>query len=123
MKVEVDESTRQIALKVSDIVNVDEIEAFLITKSYLTFSVDDGSDVADRVVLWYAEEALAVPQIALAILKLSDEEGELGQLAHDVRTEALSEQSKHIEGLFRSFSGLAQRSLDEKQRSWNALFW
>ncbi|WVQ93092.1 hypothetical protein IAU59_000156 [Kwoniella sp. CBS 9459] len=122
----VDEVTRKTALKVSETVNIDEISAVIIVKSYLTFSVEEETDedvVLERALLWYAEEVLAVPQIALAVLKLSDDEGEMGQLAHDVRMETMADPAKYIEGLFRAFSGLAQRDLGEKQRGSHALFW
>ncbi|WWD21286.1 hypothetical protein CI109_105770 [Kwoniella shandongensis] len=123
---DVDESTRRVALKVSDVLGLDEIAAFMMAKSYLTFSVDEETDeekMVERVILWYSEETLAVPQIALALLKLSDDEGPLGQAAHEIRMEVMADPAKYIEGLFRAFSGLAQRDLDEKQRSSSPLFW
>ncbi|OCF35692.1 nuclear pore complex protein Nup188 [Kwoniella heveanensis BCC8398] len=121
-----DEVTRSTALKLSETVDIDEISAFTIVRSYLTFSVEEETDedvILERALLWYAEEVLAAPQIALAVLKLSDDEGEMGQLAYDVRTETMSDPAKYIEGLFRAFSGLAQKDLGEKQRGPNALFW
>ncbi|WVF65419.1 hypothetical protein IAT40_000146 [Kwoniella sp. CBS 6097] len=122
----IDQVTRNTVIKLSETVNIDEVSAFIIVKSYLTFSVEEETDeevILERALLWYAEEVLAVPQIALAVLKLSDDEGEMGQLAHDVRTETMVDPAKYIEGLFRAFSGLAQKDLGEKQRGPNALFW
>ncbi|WVQ73653.1 hypothetical protein IAR50_003233 [Cryptococcus sp. DSM 104548] len=122
----VDDNARKIALEVSDQLDMDEYAAFMATRSYLDFSLDEETNevrFVDRVVLWVAEETLAVPQIALAILKLSDEETALGNLAYDVRVEAIGEPEKYIEGLFRGFSVLAQKEVDEKKRKMDALFW
>ncbi|TYJ52049.1 hypothetical protein B9479_007350 [Cryptococcus floricola] len=120
------DNVRKIALEVSDLLDMNEYAAFLATRSYLDYSLDEETSeerIVDRVVLWVAEETLAVPQIALAVLKLSDDETPLGNLAYDVRVEAIGEPEKYIEGLFRGFSVLAQKEVDERKRKMDALFW
>nr|ODO03849.1 nuclear pore complex protein Nup188 [Cryptococcus depauperatus CBS 7855] len=122
----VDDTTRQLAIRLSDALNIDEIGAFLTTKSYLTYSLDEDTQddkILDRLMLWVAEESLAAPQIALAALRLSNDEGTLGQLAYDVKIEAIGSPTDYIEGLFRAFSGLAQRELKTREREQDPLFW
>lgn len=82
----------------------------------------DEDKVIERLLMWVAEEALAAPQIALAVLRISDDETPLGQLAYDVRVEAIGDPEKYIEGLFRAFSGLAQREVDQKKEL-DPVFW
>ncbi|WRT69208.1 uncharacterized protein IL334_006192 [Kwoniella shivajii] len=131
--VQVDEPTRSLALRLSDRLGIDEISSFMLVKSYQTFSLDEvdldkaeaeeKDHILERIILWYSEEVVATPQIVLAILKISDDEGELGQLANDVRIEVIDDTSKYIEGAFRAFSNLAQRDLHDGERGVHALFW
>ncbi|WVW79510.1 hypothetical protein I302_101479 [Kwoniella bestiolae CBS 10118] len=134
VSIPVDPSIKSLAQRLSETTNIDEVSSYLLVKSYQTFSLDevdlekeeDKDRILDRLILWYSEETLAIPQIVLALLKLSnDDDSELGQLANDVRVDITGgeDTSKYVEGLFRGFSNLAQQSLSEKQRGPNALFW
>ncbi|WWC91063.1 uncharacterized protein L201_006004 [Kwoniella dendrophila CBS 6074] len=128
----IEEAIRSLAVKLSDTLDINEISSLLIVKSYQTFSLDeidiekeeDKDKIVNRIILWYSEEVLALPQIVLAILKISDDHSDLGQICNDLRIELIGDDtSKYIEGLFRGFSNLAQQSLTDKQRGSNALFW
>ncbi len=78
----------------------------------------------ERVSLWYAEEALAVPQIVIALYRLARSgEGEWAQMAWDIRSAVVESESGCVEGLFRAFSGLAQKQLEGARRTNNPLFW
>ncbi|KAK6906170.1 hypothetical protein I203_100154 [Kwoniella mangroviensis CBS 8507] len=132
--IQIDNSIKSLALRLSEISNIDEISSYLLIRSYQTFSLDevdiekeeDNDKILDRIILWYSEEILALPQIVLALLQLStDGDSELGRLSNDLRIDIIGgeESSRYIEGLFRGFSNLAQLSLNDKQRGPNALFW
>ncbi|WVQ81393.1 hypothetical protein IAT38_003517 [Cryptococcus sp. DSM 104549] len=124
----VDEATRKLALKVSDAMGLDEIGAFLATRSYMEFSTDGEmgeEDMLERIKRWAAEETLAVPHLALEILKRSEQEDELGQLAYDVKMVAMKNTAAYIEGLFRAFSVQAQKEVDTQYERGadDAVFW
>ncbi|WWC63886.1 uncharacterized protein I303_106491 [Kwoniella dejecticola CBS 10117] len=130
----VDEKTRSLAAKLTEILNINEISSYLLISSYDTFSInelteDDEQDmILERVLLWYSEEILALPQIILTLLKLSNDndikQTSLGDLASGFVVDIIGEDtSAYIESLFRNFSMLAQRSLDDKQRGSTSLFW
>ena len=89
---------------------------------------DEGSEDEDveleRAMMWYAEEALAVPQIVMAISRLSgSSEGEWSEMAADLRRELVGKEGDYVESIFRAFCGLAQKQVEGKLRLENALFW
>jgi nuclear pore complex protein Nup188 len=125
---EIDDSSRQLALKLSDRIDVDEIECYVLCQSYVAYAVDDeraGEGKLERVMMWYAEEVEAVPGIAEAVLRLSrEQEGEEWiELAEQIRVEMLPDPAKYLEGIFRAWSSLALKPLAGKYRSDHGLFW
>ena len=124
----VDEASRNISIHMSDRTGIDEIDCLLLTKSYDYYAVDEieGEEEGklDRLSYWYAAEALAVPQILVALCRLSSSgAGERAEMAVEIRSEAVEDESSFVEGLFRAFSGLAQKQLEGTRRSTDALFW
>ncbi|WWC72961.1 uncharacterized protein I206_106925 [Kwoniella pini CBS 10737] len=130
----VNEKTRSLSNKFSEILNIDEVSSYLIISSYHTFSIDEAKEdeeesvSLERILLWYSEEVLALPQIILTLLKLSNDNDmnstSLGDLAAGFIDDIIGEDtSSYIENLFRNFSILAQRNLSDKQRGPTALFW
>lgn len=123
-----DDTIRQLALKLSDRIGIDAVECILLCKSYDAYSLDspdeEGSKL-DRLGMWYAEDVEAVSGIVLAVLRLSVIPGTnpWADLVTDLRVEMLGDVSKYLEGLFRAWGGLAQKSLDSERRTHNALFW
>jgi nuclear pore complex protein Nup188 len=93
----------------------------LIVKSYLVY-VHEGSEKADidQVLMFYTEECLALAQIALEVLHLSNgREGEWGELALDIKEAMVPDAAEYMEGLFRGWAALAQTPVSEM----HALFW
>ncbi|WVR08972.1 hypothetical protein IAU60_006031 [Kwoniella sp. DSM 27419] len=122
----VEQPAGRLAQRLSDLVDIDQVSAFMLVRSYQVFGLEDETDeerIFDRVLGWYTEEVLAIPQIALAILRLAEEQTRLGDVAQRVRDLTIPEPAKYIEGLFRAFSGLAQSELPEKQKGTTSLFW
>jgi nuclear pore complex protein Nup188 len=125
---EIDDSWRQLALKLSDRIDVDAIECYVLCQSYVAYAVDDeraGEGKLERVMMWYAEEVEAVSGIAEAVLRLSrEQEGEEWiELAEQIRAEMLPDPAKYLEGIFRAWSSLAQKPLSGNYRSEHGLFW
>ncbi|GMK57122.1 hypothetical protein CspeluHIS016_0309620 [Cutaneotrichosporon spelunceum] len=120
-KLDVDAGSCAIALRLSGKVNIDEVTSFLLWKSYAMHSLDDmpsgpaEDTVFERLLAWYEQELIAVPQIVMA-LQFAGEE-----LA-DVLKEATGEPGKYIEELFKAFAALAQRPIDEKRLK-RGLYW
>ena len=124
-QIDIEETARQVSLRLSDRIDVDEIDCLLLVRSYDRYAVDDLEEgKVERVALWYAEEALAVPQIVLALYGLAQSEaGDWELVAADVRAQAVEDESRYVEELFRAFSVLAQKQLKGVGRSDNAIFW
>lgn len=124
----IDERSRTTALELSDRLGIDELECLLLVKSYDRHALRDFEDEQDgdvnRVALWYAEEAEAVPQIVLALYRLSRDrdEGWAGMVA-EMRQVAVGDETKYVEGLFRAFGRMAQKQLEGMRRSENAILW
>lgn len=125
-KFDVDAGSRVISLRIADETDLDEITAFLLWKSYALHSLDDPvpapgqSDedaLVERLLAWYEQELVAVPQIVMALQFAGDVDG-----LEDVQKEILGDHAKYIEELFKAFAGLAQRSVDEKRLK-RGLFW
>jgi hypothetical protein len=125
VQIEMDDAARTLASKLADAAGIAGIDACLLAKSYLVY-VHEGSGAAelDRLLAWYTEECLALAQIVLEVLYLSQaaEDSEWIQLAAEIRKSMITDEGEFIEGLFRGWATLAQQELEEKQRS-DALFW
>lgn len=124
-KFDVDSGSRAISLRISDETGLDEVEALLLWKSYALHSLDDpvpapGQSEEDalfeRLLGWYEQELVAVPQIVMA-LQFGGADG-----LEEISKEVLGEQPKYIEELFKAFAMLAQKSVDEKRMK-RGLFW
>lgn len=128
MRLEIDEEARKLAFQLSDLIAIDEEACLLLLNSYDRNALDDvhgdSEGKLERVSLWYAEEALAAPQIILALYRLSEHgRGEWAEMAIELRTMVVENESRYLEGLFRAFSGLAQTQVQGSRRSDDALFW
>ncbi|ORY28766.1 hypothetical protein BCR39DRAFT_533736 [Naematelia encephala] len=129
VKISTQSSTRNLALKLSSRVDVDEVTAYLLVSSYERYSVGDvgvgGSEAEelDRVVLWWEEETLAIPQIVGLLIRLSESENEEWRtLGMELRGEILQDGPGFIEKTFRAWGALARRTVQGRERD-HALFW
>lgn len=127
---EVDAELAALATKLSTRARMGIEDALIICKSYELHSLDDDRGVADdgrlaRILAWWSEEAVAVAEISTTLLLLGSGFGDQDwtEVAAGIRDELMSEPEKWIEGLFRAFSGLAQKALAGNQRSEYPLFW
>ncbi|BEI92176.1 uncharacterized protein CcaverHIS019_0409960 [Cutaneotrichosporon cavernicola] len=120
-KFDVDAGSRALAVRLSDEVGLDEVTSFLLWKSYAMHSLEDlpsgpaEDALFERLIAWYEQELIAVPQIVMA-LQFAGED--LADLLKDVT----GEQGKYIEELFKAFAVLAQKSIDEKRLK-RGLYW
>ncbi len=120
-KFDVDAGSRTVALRLADEVGLDEVTAFLMFKSYALHSLDDlpsgptEDALVERLLAWYEQELVAVPQIVMALQFAGEELSE-------VLKEATGEQGKYIEELFKAFAMLAQKPVDEKRLK-RGLYW
>ncbi|KAL7421020.1 hypothetical protein Q5752_003904 [Cryptotrichosporon argae] len=124
----VEAGARDISTRLADLVRVDETVAFWFFKSYAAYSIEPalpraGEDEAllERLQLWYEQELLAVPQIVMALYVPPSEPTGWEQLAADLKGDILGDEASYIEGLFRAFSGLAQKQVEESGP--RTLFW
>ena len=84
---------------------------------------DDDTN-ADRLILWYAEEALTIPRMVMALQRLSQKSiGEWSWIAAEVLANIITDEEKYIELTFRAWSNLAQKPLEGGQRSDQVMFW
>lgn len=122
--------SRKIALQLSDATEMDEVDAFIMWESYASHSIEDTAPgdgqshedaLMDRLLLWYEQELLAVPQIVMALYVPSSEPTGWEEVAADLRVQVLGEQSAYIEELFRAFSVIAQRPVESKLS--RSLYW
>jgi len=130
-KFDVDKASRSIALRLSDATGVNEITAFALWKSYASHSIEDPTPqpgqthedaVLDRLMLWYEQELLAVPQIVMALYVPAAEPTGWEDLAAKFRDDVLGDQAAYIEGLFRAFSTIAQKPVETDFLS-RGLYW
>ena len=78
----------------------------------------------DSMTIWYADEALAIPQVVLALDRLSRRDIDpWSTVAEQVRAKIIPDDGKFIEGLFRAWAMLAQKALGGAKRSDDPLFW
>jgi nuclear pore complex protein Nup188 len=132
-KLEVDKASRSIALRLADAAGLNELTAFLLWKSYASHSIEDTAPAAgqtqedailERLMLWYEQELLAAPQIVMALYVPASQATGWEDLAAALRDEILGDQASYIEGLFRAFSLLAQKSVGGESDSLSrGLYW
>lgn len=131
IKMDIDAGSRSIALRISDAVNINEITSFLLWKSYTSYSVEEPTPakgkseedaVVDRLLLWYEQELLAVPQIVMALYVPASQHTGWEELAAELRPDILGDQASFIESLFRAFGGLAQKPIAKDTESSRALY-
>lgn len=120
-KFDIDAGSRTLALRLADEVGLDEVTAFLLWKSYAMHSLDNlpsgpaEDALFERLLAWYEQELVAVPQVVMALQFAGDDLGE-------VLKEATGEQGQYIEELFKAFAVLAQKPVDEKRLK-RGLYW
>lgn len=107
---------------------MDETEAWIMCKSYNDYSMDEDKALKDigrldRMLAWWDEELVAVVELTTAILRLGNYDTDWAEVVSDIRDSILSDPAAYIEGIFRAFSGLAQKQLDGSKRSNSPLFW
>lgn len=127
-KLEVTAGSRAISIRLAEETDLNEVEAFLLWKSYATHSLEDPRPakgqseedaVFDRLLAWYEFELLAVPQIVQALY--SPNSG-WHQLAEELEGDIMPDRGAYIESLFRAFSVTAQKSIEGKQTG-RPLYW
>lgn len=115
------DSGSRIATRLADECDLDEVVAFLMWKSYATYSLEEARPrsgqseedaLFDRLLAWYELELLAVPQIVQALYAPNS--------AVEFRSEVIVDKAAYVEQLFRAFSVTAQKSVEGMER---ALFW
>lgn len=130
-KFDVDDVSRSIAKKLATETGLSELDAFVMWKSYASHSIEDpepaeGQSVEDalleRLLLWYEEELLAVPQIVMALFVPASQPTGWEDVAAELRPVILGDQATFIENLFRAFSGLAQKNVSSSHAA-RALYW
>lgn len=126
-KLEVSERSRKVAIQVSDRIGVDEL-SLLLMQTHHDYARDDPQvdeeGQVETLSLWYAEETLAVPQIVLELYRLAGSGlEEWSDVAVELRDLAVGSESGYVEGLFRAFSGMAQKQLEGKNRMEDPMFW
>lgn len=125
---DVDDDSRKLAMRLADKVDMDEVEAWIMCRSYEKFSLDEDKAVRDagrldRLLLWWDEEVVAMTELNTAILRLGSFDTDWTEVTKDVRDDIMRDPAAYMEGIFRAFSGLAQRQLTGSMRSDNPVFW
>jgi nuclear pore complex protein Nup188 len=126
LKFDIIESTRSLALRLAERAEIDEVDAYLLVASYKAYALEGEEEdgLFDRVCMWYGEEVVAVGQVVMAVDKLSREElGDWSDMASRLRPEVMGDEGKYIEGLFRGWSGLAQKPLEGAKKQEQGLLW
>jgi nuclear pore complex protein Nup188 len=133
VQLDVDRPSRSLALRLADAADVDEITAFVLWRSYAAHSLEAAATPAhgqshedallERLVLWYEQELLAAPQIVMALYVPPAEPTGWEDAAVQLRENVLGDQAEYIEGLFRTFSTLAQQPVETENMLSRGLFW
>lgn len=130
LTLEVDPASKTFAERLVKETGIDELTALMFWKSYALHSLEDVDPqpgqseedaVFERLLLWYEQQLLAVPQIIMALYAPAANPKGYEEVAEDLRKDILGDQSQFIEKTFRAFSQLAQKPIDP--RSTRPLFW
>lgn len=130
LTLEVDPASKAFAERLVKETGIDELTALMFWKSYALHSLEEVEPqpgqseedaVFERLLLWYEQQLLAVPQIIMALYAPAANPKGYEEVAEEMRKDILGDQSQFIEKTFRAFSQLAQKPIDP--RSPRPLFW
>lgn len=71
---DIQESTRILALHLAERAQIDQVDAYMLVASYKAHAQDSASEEGEGIWAWYSEEVVAVGEIVMALDKVSRED-------------------------------------------------